>query len=380
MHYPFESSPRPTLGIEEEYQICDPQTGVLVPVVDRLMAGADEGLARWLSYDLIQGLIETATDVAEDVAAGMADIAEKRRKIQALAEAEGCTLGIIGAHPSAAPKSTVFVDNDSYRWVREQLHFVARRNITFGMHVHVGVASAERAVYVTNRMRRWIGPLIALAANSPFLEDLDTGWDSARSFTFGAFPRSGIPPHLRSWEHFEEMMTHLTQAHAIEKMRHIWWNVRPHPVYGTVEIRACDVQMSLRRTAMIVALSQALVVAYGDRHAAGEPELPLERAYLEDSRFKGMRFGLDGDVVDAETAEVMPMRELIREMVRLAGDAAARLGTEHYLDEVEVVLEQGNGAAEQRRLAEELGGDLHEVQRRLLVAAREHIANPDLAL
>ena len=175
-------------------------------------------------------------------------------------------------------------------------------------------------------------------------------------------------------------MTHLTEAGAIEKMRHIWWNVRPHPVYGTVEVRACDVQMSLRRTAMIVALSQALIVAYGDRHAAGEAEVPLERAYLEDSRFKGMRFGLDADVVDAETSEVMPMRELVRTMVRFAGDAAARLGTEHYLSEVEVVLEKGNGATEQRRLAAEVGGDLHEVQRRLLVAAREHIANPDLPL
>jgi carboxylate-amine ligase len=379
MRYPFEPSPRPTLGIEEEYQICDPQTGVLVPKVDGLMRHADEELRRWLSYDLIQGLIETATGVAENVAEGMADIAEKRRRIQELAEAEGCTLGITGTHPYADPRSTVFVENESYRWVRGQLHYVARRNITFGMHVHVGVSSAERAVYVNNRMRRWIGPLIALAANSPFLDEVDTGWDSARSFTFGTFPRSGIPPTLRSYGHFEEMMARMTEARSIEKMRHIWWNVRPHPMYGTVEVRACDVQMSLRRTALIVALSQALIVAYGDRHAAGEAEPPLERAYLEDGRFKGMRFGLDCEVIDAETGEVMPMREQVRAMVEFAGDAAARLGTESYLEEASVVLEQGNGAADQRRLAAELGGNLERLQLRLLEQAREQIASPDLS-
>lgn len=378
MRYPFEPSPRPTLGIEEEYQICDPKTGALVPRVDGLMGHADDELRRWLSYDLIQGLIETATGIAENVAQGMADIADKRRRIQALAEAEGCTLGITGTHPYADPKATVFVENESYRWVRGQLHYVARRNITFGMHVHVGVGSAERAVYVNNRMRRWIGPLIALAANSPFLDEVDTGWDSARSFTFGTFPRSGVPPTLRSWDHFEELMVHLTEARSIEKMRHIWWNVRPHPMYGTVEVRACDVQTSLRRTALIVALSQALIVTYGDRHAAGEPEAPLERTYLEDGRFKGMRFGLDCDVVDAETGEVMPMRDQVRAMVDFAGDAAAKLGTEDYLAEAGVVLEQGNGAAAQRRLAYELGGDLHRVQRRLLEIAREQIESPDL--
>ncbi len=377
MRYPFNPSPRPTLGIEEEYQICDRRSGELVPKVDELMGHADPQMARFLSYDLIRGLIETHTRVAQDVAEGIADIVDKRRLIQQYAEAEGCTLGITGCHPLADPKETQFVDSEAYQWVRRQLRYVAQRNITFGLHVHVGVDGAERAVYVANRLRRWIGPLIALAANSPFFDGLDTGWDSSRSIAFGAFPRSGVPPRLESWSHYEALLTGLTEARAIEKARHIWWNIRPHPEYGTVELRACDVQMSMRRTAAIVALSQALVVAYADRHRAGEPEPPLERAYLEDGRFKAMRFGLDADVADAETGEVLPLREQVRAMVELAGDAAARLGTEPYLAAVEEILDKGNGASYQRRVARQLQGDLRAVQLRLLAEAREQIDAPD---
>lgn len=379
MSYPFQASPRPTLGVEEEYQICDPASGDLVPRVHRLMDRADEALAPFLSYDLIQGLIETNTDVSADVESAMADLADKRRKILELAEAEGSTLGITGAHPWADPKETIFVDNESYRWVRNQLHYIARRNITFGLHVHVGVDDAERAIYVSNRLRRWIGPLVALAANSPFLDGVDTGWDSARSVAFGAFPRSGIPPRLRSWSHYEEVMDGLRRVRAIEKPRHVWWNVRAHPTYGTVEIRACDVQSSNRRTAAIVALCQALVVAYAEAHRRGEPEPELERAYLEDGRFKGMRFGLDCEVMDAETREPLTMTDQVRAMLELVAPAAARLGTERYLSGIEDILENGNGASYQRRLAEMHGGDLRAVQLHLLREARKEIAEPDLA-
>ncbi len=378
MRYPFDVSPRPTVGIEEEYQICDPRTGALVPGVHSLMAEADDEILPFLSYDLIQGLIETNTDVSADVDEGIADLIAKRRKIQAYAEAAEYTLGITGAHPFADPKATVFVDNEAYRWVRSQLRYVASRNITFGMHVHVGVDDAERAVYVANRMRRWIGALIALAANSPFLEGLDTGWDSARSVAFGAFPRSGVPPRLESFAHYERVVNGLVASGAIEKPSHIWWNVRVHPQYGTVEVRACDVQMSLRRTAAIVGLCQAAIVAYCDRHRAGEPEPQLERAFLEDARFKGMRFGLDGDVTDAESGEAMPIRAQLEAMIELAGDAAAALGTERHLEAVREILVKGNGAAYQRRLAADLDGDLPAVQRRLLREAREQILVPDL--
>lgn len=378
MRYPFDASPRPTLGIEEEYQICDPATGDLVPRVNELMARADESLRPHLAYDLIQGLIEATTGISESVDEGIADLAGKRRLVQSYAEAEGCTLGITGAHPYADPHETVFVDNESYRWVRSQLRYVARRNLTFGMHVHVGVDDAERAIYIANRMRRWIGPLIAVAANSPFLDGVDTGWDSSRSFAFGTFPRSGVPPLLAGWDHYEQVMSGLTAATSIEKPRHIWWNVRVHPMFGTVEIRSFDVQMSLARTAAIVALCQALVVTYGNRHREGEPAPEQERTFIEDGRFKGMRFGLDGTVVDSESGEAMPIRTQAYEMIDVAEEAAADLGTGKHLARLREIIESGNGASYQRRVMEELGGDLRAVQLRLLAEARNRIGDPGL--
>jgi carboxylate-amine ligase len=378
MQYPFNISPRPTIGIEEEFQICDPATGELVPRVNELMARADESAKKFLAYDLIQSLIESVTDVGATVDDAIDDLVQKRRLVQGYAEAEGCTLGITGTHPWADPRDTEFVDNESYRWVRSQLRYVASRNISFGLHVHVGVDDQERAIYVANRARRWIGLFIAIAANSPFLDGVDTGWDSARSFVFGTFPRSGVPPELRSWQHFEDVMSGLQAARSIEKPRHIWWNIRCHPTFGTVELRACDVQMSLRRTAAIAAAFQALVVTYSDAHRRGDPAPDLEREFLEDGRFKGMRFGLDADVMDAENRDCVPMRELGSRLIEVSGDAAARLGTEKHLRVLAEMVERGNGSCYQRRVLEESQGDIRAAQLRLLSESRDLIESPDL--
>ncbi len=376
----FEPSPRPTLGIEEEFQLCDPESGDLVPKADEIMAAADSKLRKRLSYDLLLTLVEANTEISETVEEGIDDLLDKRRRVQALAEASGCTLGMTGTHPYADPKDQKIVDTPDYHWVHDQLGYVALRNITFGLHVHVGVDDAERAVYIANRMRLWIGPLIALAANSPYLDGVDTGWDAARVYAFGAFPRAGIPPRLRSYDEFAEQMDALIAAASITKPRQIWWNVRVHPRFGTVEFRACDVQSSLRRTASMVALVQALVVAYGEAHRAGEPEPRLPGAYLEDLRWKGMRFGLDADVIDAETSEVLSMPDFIRRMVEVARPAAEKLGTTRYLDVVAEILRSGNGATAQRATLVEEGGDLRRLQLRLLrETAESGIRDPESA-
>jgi len=377
----FVPSPRPTLGVEEEYQLCDPETGDLVPKADYIMEHADADLRERLSYDLILALVEANTEISETVDIAIENLLDKRRRVQELAEAAGCTLGLTGTHPFADPKTTEFVDTPDYEWVHDQLGYVAQRNITFGLHVHVGVDDADRAVYVANRMRQWIGPLIALAANSPFLDGVDTGWNAARVYAFGAFPRAGIPPRLQSYEAFAAEIAALIAAGAITKPRQIWWNVRVHPRYGTVEFRACDVQVSLARTAALVGVIQALIVAYSDAHRAGEPEPYMPGTYIEDLRWKGMRFGLDADVVDAETAEIMSMPDYVRKMIEVARPAAQQLGTTRYLDDVAAILSSGNEATAQRALRDEVGGDLTQVQLRLLEMARETgIRNPETAL
>jgi len=379
MPIPFTPSPRPTLGIEEEYQLCDPGTGELLPRADDIMEKASADLRERLSYDLILALVEANTEVSENVGDGVANLLDKRRRVQALAEEAGCTLGLTGTHPFADPMKTEFVDTPDYRWVHDQLGYVAQRNITFGLHVHVGVDDGDRAVYVANRLRQWIGPLIAVAANSPFLDGVDTGWNAARLYAFGAFPRAGIPPHLRSYAEFSEQIDRLIDAEAITKPRQIWWNVRVHPQYGTVEFRVCDMQVSLARTAALVAVIQALTVDYADAHRNGEPEPYLHGTYLEDQRWKGMRFGLDADVVDPETGEVMSMPEYVRRMIDVATPAAEKLGTTGYFETLHEILRDGNGASFQRRLLEELDGDLRRLQVKLLERAAEiGIRNPEL--
>jgi len=380
MPIPFKPSPRPTLGIEEEYQLCDPQSGDLVPKVDYIMAHADPALRERLSYDLILSLVEANTEVSENVDEGIDNLLDKRRKVQALAEEAGCTLGLGGTHPYADPMKTEFVDTPDYAWVHEQLGYVAQRNITFGLHVHVGIDDGERAVYVANRMRQWIGPLIAVAANSPYLDGVDTGWNAARLYAFGAFPRAGIPPRLRSYESFAQEIDALIAAGAITKPRQIWWNVRVHPQYGTVEFRACDVQRSLRRTAAITAVVQALMVGYADAHRAGEEEPDLHGTYLEDQRWKGMRFGLDADVIDAESGAVLSMPDYVRQMIDVATPAADKLGTRHHLETLHEILRDGNEASQQRALLQEMDGDLQRMQLELLERALEHgIRNPGVA-
>ncbi|MFQ5742347.1 MAG: YbdK family carboxylate-amine ligase [Acidobacteriota bacterium] len=367
----FQGSPQPTLGIEEEYQLCDPDSGDLVPRVERIMDRASPELRERLSYDLLLTLVEANTVIAESVEEGIADLHSKRQQVQALAETEECTLGLTGTHPFAEPQAQRFVGTPDYQWVAEQLGYVAQRNLTFGLHVHVGVDEGDRAIYVTNRMRQWIGPMIALAANSPYLDSVDTGWDSARVYAFGAFPRAGIPPRLEDWAQFEAQIERLLSAESITKPRQIWWNVRAHPEYGTVEVRAFDVQISLARTAALVALTQALVVAYSDAHRRGEPEPPLAGAFLEDSRWKGMRFGLDAMVVDPCEGDVLPMTEYVGRMLEVARPAASRLGTTDYLDAICEILTEGNGATQQRALAAECDGDLRALQLLLLRRARE---------
>ena len=378
MSYRFESSPRPTIGVEEEYQICDPQTGDLVPRVDEIMERADPELRARLSYDLLQTLLEANTEVSETVDDAIDQMLDKRRKLQDIAESIGCTLGLSGTHPYADPKDQLFVDTPAYEWVHDQLGYVANRNITFGLHVHVGVDDADRAVYVANRLRQWIGPFIGLAANSPFLDDVDTGWDAARIYSFGAFPRAGIPPRLESYDEFSGQIDKLIEAGAITVPRQVWWNVRVHPQFGTVEVRAFDVQLSFRRTAAFIALVQALVVAYMDAHRAGEPEPHLPFAYLEDLRWKGMRFGLDADVIDPITEEVISMRDYVRRMLDVACPAAKQLGTSKHLDGIGHILRTGNGAKLQRQLLAKCDGcDLRQLQQRLLKVALDiGIRNP----
>ena len=362
----------PTLGIEEEYQVCDPRTGDLAPDVERILGAAAPALRERLSYELLHTVLEGNTPVARSVDEGMAMLLGLRRELFALADGLGLALGLSGAHPFARWQDQRFVDTPDYQWVGDQLRYLARRNLSFGFHVHVGIADAEERVSVNNRLRRWQAPLLALSCSSPFFEGAPTGFLSIRTHVFGAFPRTGYPPRFRGHADYLATIQSLIAAGSITKGRQVWWNVRPRETYRTVEVRVMDVQISLRRVRAFTAACQALVARHLREIRDGLPEEDLRAAFLADAQFKAMRFGLDGNIVDPASGVTLTMREAAESLIEWASPAARELGTEADLRILEEILAQGTEAESQLALLDDLG-DVRKVQLRWLEMAREEL-------
>ena len=362
-----------TLGVEEEYQICDPRTGDLAPGIERILAEAAPELRERLAYELLHSVIEANTPVAESVDDAVAKMLHVRREVFAVAERLDLALGLTGTHPFARWRDQGFVDTPDYQWVGDQLRYLALRNLSFGLHVHVGVVDPEARISINNRMRRWVAPLLALSCNSPFLEGVDTGFLSIRTHVFGSFPRTGLPPRLRDHADYMATLEALIAAGSITKPRQVWWNVRPRESYATVEVRSMDVQVSLRRVRGFTAAVQALVATHLREVREGRPEEDLRPALLADAMFKAMRFGLDGRIADPVTGATLTMREAVLQMLERAAPAARDLGTDADLRLLEEILVNGTEAEAQLALLAELG-DVRRVQLRLLERAREELS------
>jgi len=355
-----------TIGIEEEYQLCNPETGDLVNIVDKLMDAADPELRKQFSYELLLSVLEVRTGINRTVEETVVAIGEMRRKSAAIASQFDIVLGLSGAHPFADWKNQKFVDTEDYQWVKNQLQYLARRNITFGLHVHIGIDGPNKAVRVNNSLRRWIAPLMAISANSPFFDGIRTGLMSTRTVQFGTFPRTGIPPHLDGLEEYQTLVDKYIESGSITKARQIWWKVRPHLTFGTVEFRMFDVHGSLRRTGAFIALAQALVGQIIDDFKCGKLEQPVNDTYLLDGYWKARRFGLDCDIICPFDGAVRSMRQEVEKMLNFVKQFAEKNGSAVWLEEIENILENGNGADDMLSLAEELGDDLVALQKRLI--------------
>jgi carboxylate-amine ligase len=371
---------RVTLGVEEEYQLCDPATGELAPAVDRLLRAAPDDLREWLGYELLHTVLEGNIPVAGDVDEAMAGVRWLRCSILDLAAAHGVAIGIGGVHPFARWQDQDFVDTPGYQWVGDQLKYLARRNLSFGLHVHVGVEDQEARIYVANQFRRWAAPLLALSANSPFFEGADTGFQTIRMHVFGSFPRTGYAPPWRDWAHFAGVIEHLTASGAITVPRQVWWNVRPHMTFPTVELRMLDMQIDLERTRTFVALGQALTAGLIADYADGVPEWELEPAYLGDGWFKAQRFPWNAPIAHPVTGEKVRLLDEIEAMREAARPGAAALGTTAYaIDGLDRILTAGPETDWQRASWFELSEDFEALQRRIFERVRREAAC-DMAL
>jgi carboxylate-amine ligase len=344
----FAQSTDFTVGLEEEFALLDPRDLGLTSRFEELKeaAAADPVLAGSLAGELISSEIEIRSGRGEDLAGAIAEQRDRRRRLFALADRYHVALGATGTHPWSDYREQHIIETEHYRRVEEGLKYVAWRNNTFSMHVHVGIRGADRAVRVCDRLRPVLPLLLAVSANSPFLDGRDSGLHSARTQIFTkSFPRCGVPDAFGGWDAFARYVDFLVQTRSIVEYTQVWWSVRPHVAFGTVEVRICDAQMTAGESEGLAALIVACVAQAARDLDDGVPHHDLPGRLIEENMWRALRHGLDGELIDLERGEPFAASETLERLLRWTAPARADLG-------IAVALPALNGAQRQRRLVE----------------------------
>ncbi len=352
----FEASTDFTVGVEEEFAILDPASLDLVGRYEALKAAAaeDEILRNSVAGELISSEIEIRSGRGESLEDALEHQRECRRRLFALAAERGVALGATGTHPWADYREQEIIDTEHYRRLERDLQIVARRNNTFSLHVHVGVCGADRAVEVCDRLRPVAPVLLALSANSPYLDGRDAGLHSARTQVFTkSFPRCGIPDHYGSWASYRDYIDLLLRTRSIVEYTQVWWSLRPHFGFGTVEVRICDVQSTATESDALVALIVACVAQAARDADERRPSDPQPRRLLEENLWRAIRYGRDGRLVDFAAGRELEAEEALERLLAWCEPARGELG-------LEVSLPELNGAQRQRRMID-AGADAPEV-------------------
>jgi carboxylate-amine ligase len=340
----FEASTDFTVGIEEEFGIVDPETHSLVQRFDELRdaAQADDVLARSVAGELISSEIEIRSDRGETFAEAVASQREARARLFRLAADHGALLMATGTHPWSPWWEQQIIDTDHYQRLLGDLGYVARRNNTFSLHVHVGIRGADRAIAVCNRLRRVLPEVLAVSANSPFLDGFDSGLASARSQIFTkSFPRCGIPPEFAGFADYASHVDFLVRTGSIVEHTQLWWSVRPHHAFGTVELRICDAQTGADESTALAGLLVACAAQAALDHDDGVPPVDAPARIVDENMWRAIRYGLDGRTIDLERGEEFPSAALPDRLLAWTAPARLLLG-------IEPSLGPRNGAQRQR--------------------------------
>jgi carboxylate-amine ligase len=370
----FEASTDFTVGIEEEFAVLDPDSLQLVPRFEELRdaAAGDTVLAESIAGELISSEIEIRSGKGADIHDAIARQRDRRRRLFALAADRGVALGATGTHPWSDYREQRIIDTEHYRRLDEELGYVVWRNNTFSMHVHVGVRGADRAVLVCDRLRPVLAVLLAISANSPYLDARDTRLHSARTESFTrVFPRCGIPDPFGGWGAFGDYVDFLVRTKSIVEFTQVWWSIRPHTGFGTVEVRICDAQTTAAESEGLAALIVACVAQAARDIDAGSPGADLPGRLIEENLWRATRYGLDGRLIDLERGEEYPAAEAVARLLEWTAPARAELGIEPTLPEL-------NGAQRQRRMIE-TGAAMDEVYATSVRETRETYAQEVIA-
>jgi carboxylate-amine ligase len=338
------TGPDYTIGIEEELMIVDGETLDLVNAIESLLDDAPQGA---IKPELMESVLEISTDPCKTIPEAGAQLRALRRQVMDAANGRGLRIGSAGTHPFALWEEQRIVARPRYRDLISALRFVARQELIFGMHVHVGVDDPDKAIHIANGMRVHVPVLVALGANSPFWRADLSGLVSTRTPIFRAFPRVGIPPAYRDWQDYQDRIGFMQRSGVMEDYTYLWYDVRPHPNFGTVEIRACDSQTRIEHTLGLAALIQAMVKELAIHYESGEPLSDYPWEMLDENKWLASRHGLDGELVDLPSAERVATKALARRLFDRLREHAVDLGAEEEFAGVEDLLERGNGAARQ---------------------------------
>ena len=364
MQIPFRHNAYPTVGVELELHVIDAASGDLasaaVEILEELGRGHPDGDHPKAKHELFQSTIEIITGICRTPAEAAADLADTLAEVREAAARRGLTLMSSGTHPFALARDQVVSPNPRYHVLVEEMQWAARRLLICGTHVHVGVPSGEHAIAVLNELLRHLPLFLILSSSSPFLEREDTGLASSRSKVFESLPTAGLPPKLEDWSDFEAFMDTLLTSNCIQSVREVWWDIRPHPEFGTVELRMCDATPTLREAQAIAGLAQTLVAHLIDQIDAGTLGPPLREWAVRTNRWLAARHGVDAELIADDRGHRRPAGDLLADLVTELGPTAERLGTTEELADVLRLWEIGPGYQRQRRIAE-AGGSLADV-------------------
>ncbi len=354
-----------TIGIEEELMIVSAEDYNLVNAIESLLEDAPDGE---IKPELMESVLEIATEPCANTAEASVQLRALRNQVRATAAKRDLAIGSAGTHPFALWEDQRIVARPRYRDLISALRFVARQELIFGLHVHVGVDDPEKAIHIANGMRVHVPILLALSANSPFWRADRTHLASIRTPIFRAFPRVGIPPLYADWDDYVREIDFMVASGVMEDYTYLWYDVRPHPRFGTVEIRACDAQTRVEHTLGLTALIQAMVKELGEHHDAGKPLTPYPWPMLDENKWLAARHGMQGELVDLPTSDKIQSKLLAQRLLDRLRGHAEDLGSGNDLGAVQDLIDRGSGA-ERQVVVYEANHDLHEVMAEIVAAS-----------
>jgi glutamate---cysteine ligase / carboxylate-amine ligase len=362
-----------TIGVEEEFQIIDPESLELRShVVQLISSAAARGVGDLVKQEMHQSIVETGTKICENVSELRLEMHRTRSELVLAAESTGLRVAAAGTHPFSSWIDQVISPGERYQNIIEEMGQLARSLLIFGMHIHVAMPDKQTTIDMMNMVRYFLPHLLALSTSSPFWMGRNTGLKSFRTTVFRRFPRTGIPEVFESWSEYENFINLLVKLNCIDTGKKIWWDVRPHPTYGTLEFRMFDTATRVEEAVAIAALTQAIVVKLHRLYTHNQSWRIYRRALIEENKWRAARYGIEGKLIDFGREEEVPMRELMLELMELIDDVVDDLGSRSAVEYIHTILNEGTSAERQLRVYQQTG-DLKDVVRHLVMETRASV-------